>query len=239
MRLIVLLWLLAAVPAWASEVIGVPRIVDADTVYIGQAKIRLQGVDAPEMDQTCLNAAGKSWTCGIAARAALESHSNGRSWLCRTSGTDRYRRDLGTCYIGEEDVNGWLVREGWALAFRRYSTVYLPDEERAQASQKGLWQGAFIAPWQWRHRSISTVILGAVAVPTDAQKSMISRSVTAGDPPAPNCSIKGNLRATPTCIYHLPGGQFYDRLSMTDSRTRRWFCSEAEAVAAGCRRSKL
>jgi endonuclease YncB( thermonuclease family) len=238
MRLIAILWLSMIVPALGSEANGIPQIVDADTVYIGQTKIRLQGVDAPEMDQVCLNATGKPWTCGIDARAALQRHSDGRSWLCRTSGVNRYGRDLGTCYVGNEDINDWLVREGWALAFRRYSMVYVPDEERARNSRKGLWQGAFVAPWDWRHRGASTTILGTFSVPIDAQRMIIGRTST-DVPPSPNCSIKGNLRATPACIYHMPGGQFYDRLSMKDTRSRRWFCSEAEAVAAGCRRSKL
>jgi hypothetical protein len=140
--------------------------------------------------------------------------------------------------VGQEDINGWLVREGWALAFRRYSVIYVPNEEHAQNSRKGLWQGAFVAPWDWRHRGASTTILGAISVPVDAQRMIIGK-ISTDVPPSPNCAIKGNLRATPTCIYHMPGGQFYDRLSMKDARSRRWFCSEAEAVAAGCRRSKL
>jgi endonuclease YncB( thermonuclease family) len=168
MRLIAILWLSMIVPALGSEANGIPQIVDADTVYIGQTKIRLQGVDAPEMDQVCLNAKGKPWTCGIDARAALDRHSDGKSWLCRTSGVDRYGRDLGTCYVGNEDINGWLVREGWALAFRRYSMAYVPDEERARNSRKGLWQGAFVPPWDWRHRGAQTTILGAISVPVDA-----------------------------------------------------------------------
>ncbi|QOZ51524.1 thermonuclease family protein [Bradyrhizobium sp. CCBAU 53338] len=238
MRLIAFFWLALILPTCAAEVNGVPQIVDADTVYVGALKIRLQGIDAPEMDQVCLDQAGKTWQCGIEARSALEHHSAGRSWLCRTSGADRYGRALGTCFVEGRDLNGWLVSEGWALAFRRYSLNYVTDEDVARAAQRGLWKGSFVAPWDWRRRGSATLVLGANSVPTDAQKTMIARSLTE-KPPAPNCTIKGNLRATPACIYHLPGGQFYDRLVMTDTKTRRWFCSEAEAVAAGCRRSKL
>lgn len=237
MRLIVVLFLSMMMPAAAFEARGVPHIVDADTVYIGQTKIRLQGVDAPEMDQIRLDGAGKRWQCGIDARSSLEEHSAGRPWRCETSGTDRYGRDLATCFIDNEDVNGWLVGQGWAMAFRRYSQAYVADEERARTARNGLWRGAFVAPWDWRHRSRTTTILGAVSVPTDAQRMIIGR--TSGDePPSPNCTIKGNLRAAPVCIYHVPGGQFYDRLLMKDTRSRRWFCSEAEAIAVGCRRSK-
>jgi endonuclease YncB( thermonuclease family) len=237
-RLIAAFLLSMILPAAASETAGVPRIVDADTVYIDQTKIRLQGIDAPEMDQTCLDGAGKPWLCGIDARSALEEHSGGRSWRCSSSGIDRYGRDLATCFIGNEHLNAWLVRQGWAMAFRRYSMAYVAEEDAARIAQNGLWRGAFVAPWDWRHRGPSTTILGALSVPVDAQRVIVGRSTT-DEPPSPNCTIKGNLRAAPTCIYHLPGGQFYDRVSMTDTRSRRWFCSEAEALAAGCRRSKL
>jgi endonuclease YncB( thermonuclease family) len=236
-RLIVVLFLSMIVPAAAFETRGVPQIVDADTVYIGHTKIRLQGVDAPEMDQICMDGAGKRWECGIAARSSLEKHSAGRPWRCVTSREDRFGRDLATCFIDNESVNSWLVRQGWALAFRRYSKTYVADEEKAQTTVNGLWRGAFVAPWDWRHRSRTTTILGAVSVPIDAQRTIIGPT-SGGEPPSSTCTIKGNLRASPTCIYHVPGGQFYDRLSMNDIRSRRWFCSEAEAIAAGCRRAK-
>jgi endonuclease YncB( thermonuclease family) len=222
----------------AEQIQAVPQIVDADTVYAGPTKIRLGGIDAPEMDQVCIDASGKNWNCGIDAKEKLQGFARDRSWTCDLTGIDVYRRHLGSCTVGGEDVSRWLVRNGWALAFRRYSTAYVADEDYAREQKRGLWSGAFIAPWEWRHRSTATVVLGAVAVPIQAQSRLLSPAAVA-QPPAPNCVIKGNLKSAQQCIYHMPGGRFYDRLDMQRSSTRRWFCTEAEAEAAGCSKSKL
>jgi endonuclease YncB( thermonuclease family) len=222
----------------AGQVRGIPRIVDADTIYIGPTKVRFAGIDAPETEQVCLNSAGKSWACGIDAKQQLESFSRNREWTCDLSGEDRYGRSLGSCTIAEESVSRWLVRSGWALAFRRYSMDFVPDENFAREHQHGLWSGAFIAPWDWRHRTLSTVILGALVVPTGAQRALTAASTARTLPPS-HCLIKGNLSSVPQCIYHVPGSRFYDRLTMQPSFARRWFCTEAEAEAAGCRKSKL
>jgi endonuclease YncB( thermonuclease family) len=224
--------------ARAEQIQAVPRIVDADTVYAGPAKIRLSGIDAPETDQICIDASGKNWKCGIEARERLEAFAKDRPWVCDLTGTDVYKRHLGTCKVGGEDVSRWLVRNGWALAFRKYSTAYVADEDYAREQKHGLWSGAFIAPWEWRHRSSATVVLGAVAVPVQAQSRLLS-AAAAAQPPDPKCTIKGNLKSVGQCIYHLPGGRFYDKLDMQRDASRRWFCSEPEAQAAGCRRSKL
>ena len=230
-----LVWLVASARALGGN--SVPIIVDADTVYLGGDKIRLQGLDAPETDQACLDADGRAFQCGLAAKTALEKRFGNHAWTCHSSGVDRYGRTLATCSADDEDVGRWLVHEGWALAFRRYSAVYVEVENSARAGRRGLWKGAFIAPWAWRQRSVSTEVLGAASVPVDANRILTGR--TAESPPTATCSIKGNLRRMPACIYHVPGGQYYERLDMADRATRRWFCSEAEAQAAGCRRSKL
>jgi endonuclease YncB( thermonuclease family) len=225
-------------PSRADQLVAVPRIVDADTVDAGAAKIRLNGIDAPETDQRCIDAHGQVWSCGVEATAKLQAYSHDRSWTCELTGLDRYGRFLGTCLVDGEDIGRWLVRNGWALAFRRYSTVYVPDEDYAREHQLGLWSGAFIAPWDWRHRGPQTIVLGAYQVPTTAQRDLLSPTVE-GTPPSPDCVIKGNFRSRNECIYHVPGGHFYDRLTMEPGSGRRWFCTEAEAQAAGCRRSKL
>lgn len=216
----------------------VPEIVDADTIYAGSTKIRLSGIDAPETDQVCIDASGKDWNCGIEAREKLEAFAQNRPWVCELTGTDVYQRRLGSCTVAGEDIARWLVRNGLALAFRRYSDAYVADEDFAREQKRGLWSGAFIAPWEWRHRSSATVVLGALAVPVTAQSRLLS-SAAAARPPAPSCAIKGNLKSAGQCIYHMPGGRFYDRLDMQRNASRRWFCSEAEAIAAGCRKSKL
>jgi endonuclease YncB( thermonuclease family) len=92
-------WLVFS-PAHAFDLTGVPRIVDGDTLAIGSTKVRLQGIDAPETDQVCLNANGDHWTCGIEARDQLAVHIGGRDIRCSSNGIDAYQRTLGTCYLG-------------------------------------------------------------------------------------------------------------------------------------------
>src|ERR1035437_4384034 len=141
-------------------VAAIPRIVDGDTLAIGATKVRLEGIDAPETDQVCLNANGVYWTCGIDARDQLAANIASRDIECSSHDADVYRRTLATCYLAGEDLNGWLVQQGWALAYVQYSSAYRQVEEEARTKQRGLLQGAFIAPWDWRHRNNKTVILG-------------------------------------------------------------------------------
>ena len=178
--------------ASAEDLSGVPRIVDGDTVQIGASKLRLVGIDAPETDQLCLNSASKRWACGIEARDQLIQKAGGKVWLCRTNSVDRYGRGLATCEVDGININRWLVREGWALSFVRYSREYYSDEALARQEHAGLWSGAFIAPWDWRSRNKGTVILGPVSVPIDAQSILLSRAL-AIEPPSGECIIKGNV----------------------------------------------
>jgi endonuclease YncB( thermonuclease family) len=157
----------------AAELSGVSRAIDGDTLYIGATKIRLEGIDAPETDQVCLDAKGARWTCGIGARDQLASRVAGRVVSCLPSSTDRFRRTLATCSLGAENLNRWMVEQGWALAYVKYSSAYVRAQQVAQDNQRGLWQGAFIAPWNWRHRNRRTEILGAVKVPRDAQELLL------------------------------------------------------------------
>jgi endonuclease YncB( thermonuclease family) len=224
--------------ALASEIVGVPRIVDGDTVQIGTSKIRLEGIDSPETDQLCLDHEGKRWTCGIEARDRLiQKAGSGKIWTCHTNSVDRYGRALASCEVEGLNINRWLVQTGWALSFVRYSHKYDSDERAARDAKAGLWSGAFIAPWDWRSRTKNTVILGGVSVPKDAQHILLSAASTA-DAPTPGCTIKGNMSRNGECIYHMPGGRFYSTVKMDRSRGNRWFCSEVEAEAAGCRRSR-
>jgi endonuclease YncB( thermonuclease family) len=177
-------WLACSL-AQAADLSGVPRVVDGDTLAIGATRIRLQGIDAPETDQICLNANGVRWTCGIDARDQLAAHIANRAISCPSNGTDAYKRTLVVCSLAGEDLNAWMVQQGWALAYVQYSSVYRHVEEDARANKRGLWQGAFIAPWDWRHRNTKTVILGAFSVPIDAQAMLLAPSATEG---APSCA---------------------------------------------------
>lgn len=227
---------LACSLAQAAEISGVPRVVDGDTLAIGATKVRLEGIDAPETDQVCLNAKGIRWTCGIDARDQLVSHIAGRAIRCVSNGTDVYRRTLATCSLAEENLNDWMVQQGWALAYVKYSPAYVRAEQIARANQRGLWQGAFIAPWDWRHRNNQTVILGAVSVPLNAHTMLLPPSGTEGAP-SPECLIKGNISRNGERIYHMPDQQFYAKIDMNKRSDRRWFCTPEEAEAAGWRRA--
>lgn len=222
-------------PARAGEFAGVPRVVDGDTLVIGVTKVRLEGIDAPETDQICLNAAGTRWTCGIEARDRLAAHIAGKEIACTSTGIDVYRRALGTCKLMSENLNEWMVREGWALAYVKYSSLYTRSEEDARTNQRGLWRGAFIAPWDWRHRNEMTTILGAFRVPINAQSMLLPRSSNTGA--TSDCIIKGNVNHNGERIYHMPDQKFYANIDMTKGGGRRWFCTPQEAEAAGWRKS--
>jgi endonuclease YncB( thermonuclease family) len=220
-------------PAVAADITGIPRIVDGDTVQIDATRIRLSGIDAPETDQVCLDPAGGKWACGVTARDELIEHAGGKIWTCHISGTDRYGRSLAACEVAGEDVQQWMVRSGWALSFVRYSHVYDVDESIARGARSGLWAGAFIAPWDWRHRNTATVILGAASVPINAQTILLS-AASAAAAPDPDCTIKANISRT-GCIYHQQADRWYAKMNMDLSKGKRWFCSVEEAEAAGCR----
>jgi endonuclease YncB( thermonuclease family) len=218
----------------AAEMIsGVPRIVDGDTLEIGTTKIRLASIDAPESDQLCLDANRKPWTCGIEARDHLTAHIGNRQIDCTPTGLDTYGRTLARCTVVGENLNAWMVQQGWALAFVRYSKEYVADEEAARAAARGLWSGAFIAPWDWRHRNRQTIVLGATSVPVSAQSELLAPA-SAAAAPSPQCIIKGNVNRKGERIYFRPGQLDYARVDMSKSGTR-WFCTEQDAQTAGWR----
>lgn len=222
--------------ALAGEISGAARVVDGDTVVVGGEKVRLNGIDAPETDQLCLTSAGKPWTCGLEARDRLTGLAGGKTWSCVTTGKDKYDRWLGDCSAAGKDVNAWMVEEGWALSFVRYSRRYDDRERNAREALKGIWSGAFIAPRDWRSRSGNTVVLGAYSVPVGAQKTLLAPT-TSQAVPIEGCAIKGNLNRKGACIYHVPGGRFYARTRIDQSKGERWYCTAEEAEAADCRRS--
>lgn len=220
----------------AETLSGRAIVTDGDTIIVGGSKVRMEGIDAPETDQICLDVSGDPHHCGLLAKAALSRLIGGRSVRCEASGLDDYARRLASCLAGADNLNQGMVDLGWALAFTRYSTAYVAAEARARSTQVGLWSGAFIAPWDWRSRNPSTTVLGALSVPTDAQQRLVS-AAGAKAPPVAGCSIKGNISRAGTRIYHKPGMRNYERTSIDRRRGERWFCTEAEAAEAGWRRA--
>lgn len=227
----------ATVAAMATTITGTARVSDGDTITINGTRIRLNGIDAPETDQVCIDKSGATYACGIAARDALARLVLGRSVACSGNDVDRYGRLVMTCRVGETDLNAAMVAGGWALAFRRYSSIYVGQEKAARAGQAGLWSGAFIAPWDWRQRGLQTEILGALSVPIDAQKQLLPRPL-ASTSPTTGCQIKGNISRNGNRIYHVLGQQDYEKTRITENKGERWFCTEDEARAAGWRRAR-
>jgi endonuclease YncB( thermonuclease family) len=223
--------------AEAADITGVPKIHDGDQVVIGSSRIRLRGIDAPSVDQLCLNTAGERWTCGVAARDELMHHTDKKSWTCHVERTDRRGRNVAKCEVDGEDIQKWLVASGWALAYVRFTHDYEADEKAARETKAGMWQGAFIAPWDWRVRNKKTVILGAAKPPANAH-AILQASASGPVAPSPECTIKGNVNGAGECIYHTPASRWYAKIKMQVSKGTRWFCSVEDAEAAGCRETK-
>ena len=202
---------------------GPARVIDGDTIAIGAARVRLHGVDAPESEQSCL-ADGKRWPCGQRAARALAGEIGGRTVACSERDRDRYGRLVAVCRHDGQDVNAWLVAQGWALAYRRYSRAYVHEESSARAARRGIWRGEFVAPWDWRRAE-------RLARPRREAPRMTEGVQS-------NCRIKGNISYNRgKRIYHMPGDRDYARTKISPTRGERWFCSEAEARAAGWRRA--
>lgn len=192
------------------------RVIDGDTLDLNGSRIRLYGVDAPEAGQTC-ERNGSSWTCGAAATQALSDFISGRPVSCLEIERDRYGRAVSTCTVADVDLGSWMVLNGWALEFDRYSDGrYAQAEQAAATARIGLHSGQFVAPADWRSR------------PAPA-------AAAASDQPSGDCRIKGNISSDGTRIYHLPGRRSYGPTRIDLSAGERWFCSEAEAVEAGWR----
>jgi endonuclease YncB( thermonuclease family) len=231
--------MLALLPAAAdaADISGVPRVREGDHIQIGSTRIRLGGIDAPAVDQLCLNNAGERWTCGVAARDELIKHVGSKSWTCHPRTTDRRGRTVARCEVDGEDIQKWLVANGWALSYARVSHDYDADEKAAREAKAGMWQGAFIAPWDWRARNKKTTILGAAKAP-ESSSTILLASASGPVAPSPDCTIKGNVNTAGECIYHTPASRWYARIQMQIAKGTRWFCSVDEAEAAGCRETR-
>jgi endonuclease YncB( thermonuclease family) len=224
--------------AQAADITGTAKVREGDTVVIGTNRIRLGGIDAPSVDQLCLNGQGERWTCGAAARDELIKHADNKNWTCHASQNhDRRGRLVARCEVDGEDIQKWMVRNGWALAYVRFSHDYEEDEKAAREAKAGMWHGAFIAPWDWRVRNKKTTILGATRAPESASAILLA-SASGPVAPSPDCTIKGNVNSAGECIYHQPTSRWYAKIEMKISKGTRWFCSVEEAEAAGCRETR-
>ena len=135
----------------AETLTGHPRVVDADTLTFGTERVRVEGIDAPETNQHCLDSAGQEYPCGKVATEALKTRIGTDEVRCEGTEKDQYGRLIGWCYFADEsDLNDWVVRQGHALAYRKYSEKYIGAEEEAEQARRGIWAGTFVPPWDWR-----------------------------------------------------------------------------------------
>lgn len=204
-------------PATAQELSGRASVTDGDTLELMGERVRLHGIDAPEGRQTCTRG-GVEWLCGQEAAARLRALVRGAEVTCAPLDRDRYGRIVARCAANGTDLGAQLVSEGLALAYRRYSEAYVDAEASAKAASFGMWQGQFVAPWDWR------------------QGKRLQPAAAAND--NRDCHIKGNIARDGERIYHVPEGRYYDRTKISTAKGERWFCSEDDARAAGWRRSK-
>ncbi|WP_299756248.1 thermonuclease family protein [uncultured Boseongicola sp.] len=142
--------LFAPMPAMAETITGVSSVIDGDTLEVRGQRIRLHGIDAPESRQICIRADGTSLRCGQQAALALSDRIGRQQVSCRVRDTDRYGRAIAVCVQDGSDLNEWMVQQGWAVAYRRYSRDYIPAEEDARRSRRNIWSGQFDMPWNWR-----------------------------------------------------------------------------------------
>lgn len=130
----------------AQPISGRADVVDGDTLRIGDVRIRLTGLDAPELGQTCTDVLGASWSCGQEARGFVVGVVAGQTVSCTPTGRDRYGRTLARCSVAGADLGGQIVEAGWAVA----DMGYFAEAADAQTARRGIWAGTFEAPAQWR-----------------------------------------------------------------------------------------
>jgi endonuclease YncB( thermonuclease family) len=212
----------ALMPAVASAqatsfLTGPARVIDGDTIIVAGEPVRLEGIDAPERKQSCKRD-GRPWACGSVAAQTLRGLIRNREVSCRAVGRDAYGRALGVCSAEQVNLNAAMVRSGFALDFRRYSSAYIADEAAAKADRAGMWSGTFVPPWEWR------------------QSARATAARPSGQPAGPDgCTIKGNVNRRGERIYHLPGSRDYGKVVINTAKGERWFCTKAEAAKTGWR----
>ena len=128
------------------------KITDGDTIKINGEKIRFSGIDTPELKQNCIKE-GESDPCGITAKQILIDKIGNNKVICISEGKDQYKRTLAECFVNDESLSSYLVRSGYAFAYRRYSKKFIPDENYARINKIGIWAMKFEYPWDYRRNN--------------------------------------------------------------------------------------
>ena len=128
------------------------KVVDGDTIHLNGKKIRFSGIDTPELKQTC-SKNNQIIFCGIEAKKLLINIIGNKEVECVEEGKDQYKRILAECFVNNQSLSKYLVREGYAFAYRKYSTKYVQDEDYAKKNKKGMWAMTFEYPWDYRRKN--------------------------------------------------------------------------------------
>ena len=134
--------------------VHITKVSDGDSLRSGNLRIRLFGIDAPELKQKCADQNGALWDCGVAAQRRLNGLIGANNDLqCSLRDVDHYGRLIMQCFNGATDIGAAMVRSGHALAYRHFSDLYIAEEEQAKTALKGIWRGTFSPPWEWRRNN--------------------------------------------------------------------------------------
>ena len=125
------------------------KIVDGDTIVLNGEKIRFSGIDAPELKQTCIQN-DQEVECGLSAKMLLVKKIGNSIPKCISEGKDVYKRIIAECFVNGESLSKFLVRSGYAFAYRKYSNKFIKDEEFAKTNKAGMWSMIFQYPWSFR-----------------------------------------------------------------------------------------
>lgn len=197
-------------PGWAGEASGPARVIDGDTLVIGDTTIRLHGIDAAETRQRCVTQDRKIARPGESAVEILAVLVKD-GVACFGTQLDDYGRLIATCRTATgQDINCRLVEDGWAWAFVKHSSDYMEEEASARSKHLGIWALACEPPWEFRHK----------------------RWEAAAQMAPQGCPIKGNISENGR-IYHVPWSRDYAKTRIDTTKGERWFCSEKEALEAG------
>jgi len=147
MKIVLFLLLLFPTALTAQDL----KVVDGDTIHIGKTKYRFHGIDAPEMSQVCMKE-NKNIKCGVVAKDKLLEKIGSQKVTCKQEAIDRYKRIVAECFVNNESLSGYLVKNGYAFAYRKYSKKFIEDEEYAKKNKLGLWAMNFQYPWDYRKK---------------------------------------------------------------------------------------